>query len=114
MGENYMKSILGREIFLETGGNLFFSSFFFAAANFWRRGSQINLNDTIANGLRLLRLLHGFRLLQPVPRSFEQRKATALWARITKNTDWSNGPLARLFVRLLAPLTLLTPFLVGK
>ena len=30
---------------------------------------------------------------------------SALWARITKNTDWSTEPLARPFVRLLAPLT---------
>ena len=29
----------------------------------------------------------------------------ALWARITKNTDWSTGPLARPFARSLAPLT---------
>ena len=37
-----------------------------------------------------------------------------LWARTTKDTDWSTGPLARRFARLLAPLTLLTPSLVGK
>ena len=30
---------------------------------------------------------------------------TALWARITKSTDWSTGPLARPFARSLAPLT---------
>ena len=29
----------------------------------------------------------------------------ALWARITKNTDWSTGPLARPFTCSLAPLT---------
>ena len=29
----------------------------------------------------------------------------ALWARITKNTDCSTGPLAHLFARSLAPLT---------
>ena len=29
----------------------------------------------------------------------------ALWARITKNTDWSTRPLARPFARSLAPLT---------
>ena len=29
----------------------------------------------------------------------------ALWARITKNTDWSTGPLACPFARSLAPLT---------
>ena len=35
---------------------------------------------------------------------------TALWARITKNTDWSTGPLARPFTCSLAPLTrLLAP-----
>ena len=28
-----------------------------------------------------------------------------LWARITKKTDWSTGPLARPFIRSLAPLT---------
>ena len=34
----------------------------------------------------------------------------ALWARITKNTDWSTGPLARPFAHSLARLTrLLTP-----
>ena len=34
----------------------------------------------------------------------------ALWARITKNTDWCTGPLARPFAHLLAPLTrLLAP-----
>ena len=30
---------------------------------------------------------------------------TALWARLTKHTDWSTGPLARPFARLLALLT---------
>ena len=35
---------------------------------------------------------------------------SALRARITKNTDWSTGPLARPFARLLTPLThLLAP-----
>ena len=29
----------------------------------------------------------------------------ALWARMTKNTDWNTGPLAHLFARLLALLT---------
>ena len=29
----------------------------------------------------------------------------ALWARITKNTDWSTGSLARPFDRSLVPLT---------
>ena len=29
----------------------------------------------------------------------------ALWARITMNTDWSTGPLARPFAPSLAPLT---------
>ena len=29
----------------------------------------------------------------------------ALWARTTKNTDWSTGPLARPFAHSLAPLT---------
>ena len=32
-------------------------------------------------------------------------KCTALWARITKNTNWSTGPLARSFVHSLTPLT---------
>ena len=32
-------------------------------------------------------------------------KTIALWARTTKNTDWSTGPLARPFARSLAPLT---------
>ena len=29
----------------------------------------------------------------------------SMWARITKNTDWSTGPLARPFARSLTPLT---------
>ena len=36
--------------------------------------------------------------------------SSALWARITMNTDWSTGPLARPFAHSLAPLTrLLAP-----
>ena len=38
----------------------------------------------------------------------------ALWTRITKNTDGSTGPLDCLFARSLAPLTSLTPELVGQ
>ena len=36
------------------------------------------------------------------------------WARSTKNPDAKTGPLARPFTHSLAPLTLLTPSLVGK
>ena len=35
------------------------------------------------------------RFLAPIRRQF----AVTLWARITKNTDWSTGPLARPFAR---------------
>ena len=40
--------------------------------------------------------------------------STAQWARSTKNPDVSTGPLARPFARSLAPLTSLTPSLVGQ
>ena len=37
---------------------------------------------------------------------WQKREALcALWARITKNTDWNTGPLARPFACSLAPLT---------
>ena len=34
--------------------------------------------------------------------SLHFQSSISLWARTTKNTDWSNGALARLFARLLA------------
>ena len=42
------------------------------------------------------------------------RAVHALRARIFKNSDCSTGSLARPFTRSLAPLTSLTPSLVGK
>ena len=44
--------------------------------------------------------------------------AIALWARISKNTDWSTGllayPLAHSLAQFARSLTLLTPSLVGQ
>ena len=39
---------------------------------------------------------------------------SALWSGTNKNRDVSTGPIARPFARSLAPLTSLTPSLVGK
>ena len=43
-----------------------------------------------------------------------REKGFALWARITKNTDWSTGPLAPPFAHLLAPLApLMGQWMIG-
>ena len=52
-------------------------------------------------------------ICQPIIPSFSSLFflfSLALWSRITRNTDWSTGPLACPFARSLAPLThLLAP-----
>ena len=57
----------------------------------------------ICSNCSLILLLAQSLALELMEKKF--RTIIALWSKTTKNTDWSTGPLARPFTRLLAPLT---------
>ena len=80
----------------------------FSPASGKRKGGK--MGHQIRSNL-MMRALHArelrTKLVKKFPFSWVSKilTITALWARSTKKTDWSTGPLARPFARSLAPLT---------
>ena len=69
-----------------------------------RGNSDKSVSLTRVKMLSLALFLLGLSLVSAFPGSWSSN-SYAKWAGLTKNTDWSTGPLARPFARSLAPLT---------